>query len=91
MKKFLSSLLFITCAMLGVSQRSYDKDKIEKVSDINARMQNWCDGLDFITYIDTPPQLTNDMLKDGVHPKPECYSVFVEALAKTDIVIEDAK
>ena len=75
----------------GVSQRSYDKDKIEKVSDINARMQNWCDGLDFITYIDTPPQLTNDMLRDGVHPKPECYSVFVEALAKTDIVIEDAK
>jgi hypothetical protein len=29
------------------------------------------------------------MLKDGVHPKPENYTVFVDALAKTDIVIED--
>ena len=75
----------------GVSQRSYDKDKIEKVSEINARMQKWCDGLDFITYIDTPSQLTIDMLKDGVHPKPECYNVFVEALDKTDITIEEAK
>lgn len=75
----------------GVSQRSYDAEKIGYVSEINARMKKWCDGLDFITYIDTPSLLTKDMLRDGVHPKIECYSVFVDALAGTDIVIEDTK
>ena len=73
----------------GVSQRAYDAEKIGYVSEINSRMQRWCDALDFITYIDTPSVLTKDMLKDGVHPKPENYTVFVDALAKTDIVIED--
>ncbi len=74
----------------GVSQRAYDNDKIAKVTSINEGMQKWCDALGFITYIDTPSQLTKDMLKDQVHPKLECYGVFVDALAKTDIVIEDA-
>lgn len=75
----------------GVSQRAYDFDKIEKVAAINEGMQKWCEAFDFITYIDTPSKLTTDMLKDQVHPKPECYYVFVDALAKTDIDIEDAK
>ena len=75
----------------GVSQRAYDRDKIEKVASINESMQKWCDAFDFITYIDTPSKLTTDMLKDQVHPKPECYYVFVDALAKTDIDIEDTK
>lgn len=74
----------------GVSQRAYDYDKIAKVTSINEKMQKWCDAFDFITYIDTPSKLTTDMLKDQVHPKPECYNIFVEALAATDIVIEDA-
>lgn len=73
----------------GVSQRSYDAEKIGYVSEINARMSEWCDGLDFITYIDTPAELTKDMLRDGVHPKAEYYCVFVDALEKTGIVIED--
>ena len=73
----------------GVSQRAYDAEKIGYVTEINSRMQKWCDALDFITYIDTPSQLKKDMLRDEVHPKPECYSVFVDALAATDIVIED--
>ena len=74
----------------GVTQRSYDSLKIGYVEKINNRMKNWCAAFDFITYIDTPSLITNDMLKDTVHPKPENYKVFVEELAKTDIVIEDA-
>ena len=74
----------------GISQRSYDLDRIAMVNQINRQMQDWCDARDYITYIDTPSQLINDMLKDNIHPKLEYYSVFVNALAKTDIVIEDA-
>lgn len=75
----------------GVTQRAHDNEKIERVSEINAKMQKWCDALDFITYIDTPSLIDKNMLNDGVHPKPENYSIFVDALAKTDIAIEEAK
>ncbi len=76
----------------GISQRSYDAAKIANVEQINAQMKRWCDARDYITYIDTPSQLKNDMLKDNVHPKVEYYSIFVDALAKTDIeIIETAK
>ena len=74
----------------GVTQRAYDALCIGYVERINAAMKKWCDQLDYITYIDTPSLITNDMLKDEVHPKPENYKVFVEELAKTDIVIGDA-
>ena len=73
----------------GISQRAYDNTKIGYVSSINKQMKKWCDAQDFITYIDTPSELTNDMLKDQIHPKVENYTVFTKALAKTDIVIED--
>ena len=73
----------------GISQRSYDLQKIADVKKINAQMQSWCDARDYITYIDTPGQLKNSMLKDNVHPKVEHYSIFVDALAKTDIEIEE--
>ncbi|MBE6607723.1 MAG: SGNH/GDSL hydrolase family protein [Ruminococcaceae bacterium] len=76
----------------GISQRSYDAEKIANVDMINAKMKKWCDARDYITYIDTPSQLKNDMLKDSVHPKVEYYSIFVDALAKTDIeIIETPK
>lgn len=75
----------------GISQRSYDNAKIAAVRKINRQMQAWCDARDYITYIDTPNQLKNDMLRDNVHPKVEYYSVFVDALSKTDIVIGDSK
>ena len=75
----------------GVTQRAHDNEKIERVAEINSKMQKWCDSFDFITYIDTPSLIDKNMLKDGVHPKPENYSIFVDALEKTDIAIEEAK
>ena len=47
----------------GISQRSYDTAKISNVAKINKQMKSWCDARDYITYIDTPSQLTNDMLR----------------------------
>lgn len=73
----------------GISRPSHGEAKIAKVDVINEYMQEWCAEQDYITYIDTPSKLTADMLKDGTHPKLEYYTVFAEALAETDIVIED--
>ncbi len=73
----------------GISQRSYDTAKIADVAKINKEMQIWCDARDYITYIDTPSRLKNDMLKDNIHPRIEYYSVFTDALAQTDIEIAE--
>ena len=75
----------------GISQRDHDEAKIQCVSEVNASMKRWCDALSFITYIDTPALLKNDMLRDGVHPKVEYYKIFVDELAKTNITIRNSR
>lgn len=74
----------------NISQRSYDNDKISKVYSINSAMKQWCENRSWLTYVDTSSKFTNEMLKDNIHPKPEYYSVFVNALNDTDIEIMDA-
>jgi len=74
----------------GISYRSYGDAKIEKTTEVNNQIKEWCEEQDYMTYIDTPNKLTNDMLFDGTHPAPEYYYVFKDALAETDIVIEDS-
>lgn len=74
----------------SITQRSYDLSKRLIVEYANQDMKKWCDERDYITYIHTVDSLTSDMLKDGIHPKPENYYVFRDALAQTDIVIADA-
>ena len=53
-------------------------------------MKKWAANREWITLIDTSSKLTNDMLRDNVHPKLEYYSVFVNALKDAGAVIEDA-
>ncbi len=71
----------------GITQRGYDTEKQDIVSQVNSTMKIWCDEREYITYIDTPSIITRDMLKDDVHPHPSEYRVFVNELAKTDIEI----
>ena len=59
------------------------------LQQVNERMAQWCGQREYVTYIDTPAKLTTDMLADGTHPKLENYAVFTDALAQTDIQIED--
>jgi len=56
---------------------------------INAYMKEWCEPRDYITYVHTVDSITPDMLKDKVHPKLEHYGVFVDALDKAGIEIND--
>lgn len=71
----------------GISQRSYDTAKIGIVNTVNTVMKAWCGERSWITYLDTPGKLTNDMLKDNVHPKIEYYSVFTNELASAGLVM----
>lgn len=73
----------------NISQRSYNEDKQEIVAAVNEKMASWCENKSWITIIDTASKLTADMLRDKIHPKLECYYVFTDALAQTDIVIND--
>ena len=72
----------------SISQRSYDAALRKIVTAVNKEMKAWCDQRDYITYIHTVDALKTTMLRDGIHPKPECYYVFRDALAQTDIVID---
>lgn len=72
----------------GISYRTVNELKIRYTRMVNEDISAWCAQRGWITYIDTPPRLTADMLRDGTHPKLECYYVFVDALAETDIEIQ---
>ena len=74
----------------NISQRTYNPTEIGIVAAVNEEMKVWCENRSWITLVDTSSKLTGDMLKDSVHPKPENYYIFVDELAKTDIVINDA-
>lgn len=71
----------------AITQRSNTAHQAE-ASQTNAAMKEWCEGYFWITFLDTEKSLTADMLKDGVHPKLEHYSVFTKALENSDIVME---
>ncbi len=74
----------------GISIRSYDPVKIAATREVNAQIMEWCRVRDWIVYLDTPPQLTADKLRDGVHPKLEWYSVFIGALNAAGISISSS-
>lgn len=71
----------------AITQRTSTAHK-EEVSKTNADMKEWCEGYSWITFLDTEALITTDMLKDGIHPYLEHYSVFTSALQNSDIVME---
>ena len=71
----------------SISQRAYDPRLQEIVRVVNENMKAWCAERDYITYVHTVDALTADMLKDGTHPKVECYTVFRDGLKEEGIDI----
>lgn len=63
----------------SITQRA-DTSYATTVSRVNDDLAAWCAPRDWITWLDTTSKLTTDKLKDGIHPKLENYSIFVEAL-----------
>ncbi len=58
------------------------------VKKINTALQRWCEGKDWITFVDLQSEMTYDKLIDNIHPKPSNYSIIVDALYDAGIEIE---
>ncbi len=74
---------FSVCYRAGAAYR-------QNVEQTNEAMKVWCEALDWITFMDVSADITTDKLKDGVHPKPECYaSVYLKALENAGCQMEE--
>ncbi|MDP4276457.1 MAG: SGNH/GDSL hydrolase family protein [Bacteroidota bacterium] len=70
----------------SIAQRNdANTDRKEIVSLINNAMQKWCEHKTWITFLDVEHKLTTNMLRDGVHPQLQYYSVYMNALTATNI------
>ncbi len=56
---------------------------------LNKIMKRYSIGRTWLIYLDTNDLMTPDKLSDGIHPDPEQYYIFVDALEKAGIEIED--
>lgn len=73
----------------GVTPRNVSMTSWEKtVRASNAAMGRFCATKDWIVYLDTTDQMTFDKLKDNIHPKPEEYKIFVDALEEAGLALE---
>ncbi|MDE7083137.1 MAG: SGNH/GDSL hydrolase family protein [Clostridia bacterium] len=75
-----------------ITDRVYDgaEERYDTVHGINANMIEWGKGKDWITIVDTNPEVKFWMMKsDGTHVKAEEYGVFVDALYSAGIDILD--
>lgn len=63
----------------NITQRT-DTRYAQQVTQTNTDIANWCAKYNWITCVDTCSKVSATMLKDGVHPKTEYYSVFTDAL-----------
>ncbi|HEY8389754.1 MAG TPA: SGNH/GDSL hydrolase family protein [Clostridia bacterium] len=64
---------------LNITQRQ-DTAYYSQVNETNSYIEQWCSQYNWITCVDTCSKITADMLRDGVHLKPEKYKVFTDAL-----------
>ena len=65
------------------------KDYRLQISKTNATLKEWCSEREWITFLDIEERLTEDMLRDGLHPKLDAYSLFLDALFEAGIQLEN--
>ena len=75
----------------NITQRQ-DTAYSAQVTQTNIDLANWCAQYDWITCVNTSPKISTSMLRDGVHPLTEYYSVFTDTLvnAGCEIVAKEA-
>ena len=71
----------------NITQRQ-DTSYATQVTQTNAYLANWCAQYEWITCVNTSSKVDFSMLKDGVHPLTEYYSVFTYALVNAGCEIE---
>lgn len=68
-----------------ISNTSYEN----RVKMINKAMGKFCEGKDWVTFLDTNDTVTPDDIKDNIHLYPASYQIFVDALDAAGMVVED--
>ena len=73
----------------GVTPRIGVMQAITEITlEVNANMDKFCANKDWITFMDTNDKMTADKIKDNIHPKPEAYYIFVDALSDVGMKLE---
>lgn len=61
-----------------------------KIDAVNATMSEWCKTQSYVTYVNTVDKIQQkDLTPDNLHPLPESYKIFVDALTAAGCVIEN--
>lgn len=76
----------------AITYRVYDDvyDSKGVIKYVNSTLNRWCEGKDWITFMDTSDDLTPETIKsDLIHPLLESYNIFKEALEEAGCEIVD--
>lgn len=60
-----------------------------EIDAANAALKNWCEGKEWMHFLDIVNEMPAFALRDGVHPKPESYPIFWEKLSASGIEIAE--
>ena len=74
----------------GITQRAYESRvgiDFNLVTTTNAATKAFANERNWVTYLATEEQFNASMLKDQVHPKPEHYHIFVDALINAGVTL----
>jgi len=74
----------------GITQRAYESRvgvDFNLVTATNAATKAFANERNWVTYLATEEQFNASMLKDQVHPKPEHYHIFVDALVNAGVTL----
>lgn len=73
----------------SIAQRYDTTSHSLKISSCNDIMQEWCEGKDWITFLDVEDQISGADLKDGLHPKDITYkNVYLKALEDAGVFVK---
>ena len=74
----------------GITQRAYEMRPgvdFNLVTSTNLATKEFTEERSWVTYLATETQFNASMLKDQVHPKPEHYHIFVDALLNAGVIL----
>jgi hypothetical protein len=75
--------------LFAVTPRATREELREITLEFNLIMNRYATTKPWLVYLDTTDKMTSDKLFDGIHPAPEHYIIFVEALENAGIELEE--
>ena len=86
----------------GIEPRTYGingeniSNTIATLNSFNSSMKSYCDGFDFVTYVDSPALCYNadgsvkaEFFRDGIHPQLANYGEYVRLLSEVGMIVDN--